>query len=190
MKSKKILLSLFGTCMLSLFACSSTAKRNEVNNVEAKLNTVCRGDMLLKECVTKKGGKVARTINYFHEKLRDATIYYSSGRIAKTVIFDEHGQLAVLFIYPDMDKTSSNYDEKNEYDFTFKNGKFISMSNHGPLTFISINHTCIENTENTTKCNELNFFSDINDPELHPVLSIPLERQDLDVLKVNGIKFQ
>ena len=190
MKSKKVLSSLFGVFLLSLFACSAAANKNNIDKVEEKLDEVCSSYGLFKECVTKDNGKVLRTINYFREKPHDATIYYPSGRVAKTVVFDEQAQLSILFVYPDIDRSSSSYDEKNEYDFTFKNGKFISMRNHGAPTFISINHTCIEDAQDATKCNELNFFTTTGNTGLHPVLYLPLKNKDLDVLKLNGIKFQ
>lgn len=151
------------------------------------LITVCKEDKLNKVCETKKNGKLLRKIYYKNGKLESANIYYASERTAKTVLFDDKGQLSNVNIYPDQAISNPNHDFYQRYYFSFKSGKFLEMSDMA-FSYFWIHKACKEENPNATKCDELNYFYPSSEPNLHPALALPKENQGLDVLTSNGIK--
>lgn len=186
MQIKRVLIS---GCMLlvSFVAMANNSIENTIHMQSPSIITSCTDTTANKLCKTEVNGKILRKIFYSNNKIESAYIYYMSGRKAKVIWFDDNEKLEMLSVYPDLEENSPDYNE-DDYIFTFKHGKFIDMmnfaSNH--LTFIS--HRCDENLETPLKCDEVNFFNKAQEPNLHPVLSLPIEQKNLDVLEQNGIK--
>lgn len=157
------------------------AQDAEPVKIQGDLKTTCHQDKnsKVKLCKTMQNGKTLREIFYSDGKLLVSSVYYMSGRKAKLIIFYQ-GQLQGVLIYPNQNLS----DDFLPYSFTFENGKLKQVNN----SRISLYKTCITDSSNATKCDELNYFYPSSEPNLHPALALPKENQGLDVLTSNGIK--
>lgn len=114
---------------------------------------------------------------------------YKSGRVARTVVFDNRGKLETIIVNPDMEKADEATYRKKQYIISFSDGKFISINNFDLNMSRIFSHNCLVDEHKQRPCNELDIFiNPLNEDNIHPALRMPLEdNEDSDVLKQNGI---
>lgn len=165
---------------------SANSKNNKIYSGTLPTSNICQSYENLKNCKESQKGKIVRETTYLNNKLINAKIYYTSGRLAKNIFFDDNEKLASIKIFPNIERTSLNYNIELEYYMSFKDGKLMFISDRGGSSFHTKIWECKESQSNN-KCNEMNFFNKSLVLNVHPALALPLEIKDFDIFQKNSI---